>query len=65
MHYMVLFTGSAGRIRTCDQSITRILSFPKRVDYIIALFLGNVGREALPVTFATVLPEGIVSEPSI
>ena len=26
-----------GRIRTCDQSITRVLKFPKRVDYIITI----------------------------
>lgn len=29
---------SGGRIRTCDQSITRILKFLKGVDYIITIF---------------------------
>ncbi|TSC61042.1 MAG: hypothetical protein Greene041614_1215 [Parcubacteria group bacterium Greene0416_14] len=32
-----ILTGSAGRIRTYDRSVTRILLFPIGVDYIITL----------------------------
>jgi hypothetical protein len=43
-HFWVSLFCSPGRIRTCDQSITRIPMFPKGVDYIIT----RVGWKALP-----------------
>ena len=51
---------SPGRIRTCGQSITRILKFLKGVDYII---IQNLDARRF-ASLRSLLPFGIVSEPS-
>ena len=60
------FYGSPGRIRTCDQSITLIHTLLYGVDYIITGCIATLTVQGASNAFVCILlPEGIVSEPSI
>jgi hypothetical protein len=56
---------SPGRIRTCDQSITRIHSLLYGVDYIITGHIAVLTVQGASYTYMHYSPFGIVSEPSV
>ena len=60
----ILLEISAGRIRTYDQSVTRVLLFPKGVDYIIIRQSADARRFAFDCSQATPLRDSLYTFPS-